>query len=65
MEELDKRYEVIDNFLQPNVFEKLEKTIMGTYFPWFHYDTIILPGEYKKNETEIQVLSKELRDYEN
>ena len=47
----DRSYEVIDNFLNPKVFEHMKKTIMGTYFPWFHYDTIVREGEDKKDMT--------------
>ena len=47
----DRSYEVIDNFLNPKVFEHMKKTIMSTYFPWFHYDTIVREGEDKKDMT--------------
>ena len=51
MEELSRTYEVIDNFLQPKVFDKIKKTIMGNYFPWFHYDEIVRENEHKKDLT--------------
>ena len=37
--------EVIDNFLQPTDFDKLKNSIMGNYFPWFHFDEIVDKGE--------------------
>ena len=51
MEELDRSYEVIDNFVQPKVFDIMQKKIMNNYFPWFHYDTIVREGEDKKDLT--------------
>ena len=51
MEELSRTYEVIDNFLQPKVFDKIKKTIMSNYFPWFHYDEIVRENEHKKDLT--------------
>ena len=36
---------VIDNFLEKKHFEDIERKIMGRYFPWFYYDTIVKESE--------------------
>ena len=42
---------VIDNFLDKKDFDELHIKIMGRYFPWFHYNEIILEEEYMKDMT--------------
>mgnify|MGYP001473726574 CR=1 FL=1 len=42
---------VIDNFLDKKDFDELHIKIMGRYFPWFHFDEIILEEEHKKDMT--------------
>ena len=32
---------VIDNFIPKKDFDELSAKIMGNYFPWFYYDTIV------------------------
>ena len=36
---------VVDNFLEKKHFEDIERKIMGRYFPWFYYDTIVKESE--------------------
>ena len=33
--------QVIDNFLDEKDFDELSTKVMGRYFPWFYYDTIV------------------------
>ena len=37
--------EVIDNFLPNYQFEKIEKKIMGQWFPWFYNDHAVYPKD--------------------
>jgi len=37
------KYKVIDNFLDPDSFEKLKKFIMGHYIPWYYQSVVSLP----------------------
>ena len=37
--------EVIDNFLPSYQFKKIEKTIMGDWFPWFYNDHAVHPKD--------------------
>ena len=32
---------VVDNFLDKKDFESIQTKVMGRYFPWFYYDTIV------------------------
>ena len=41
--------EVVDNFLQSDDFDKLEKIIMSSQFPWYHSETIVRREEEKKD----------------
>ena len=36
---------VVDNFLEEKHFKDVESKIMGRYFPWFYYDTIVKESE--------------------
>ena len=36
---------VIDNFLDKKDFEDIQSKVMGRYFPWFYYDTIVKESE--------------------
>jgi len=33
--------EIIDNFLKTDDFDKLEKIIMGSQFPWYHSESVV------------------------
>ena len=37
------KYKVIDNFLDPESFEKLKEFIMGHYIPWYYQSVVSLP----------------------
>ncbi len=41
MKTLTNPITVIDNFLDKEDFDELEEKVMGKYFPWFYYDTIV------------------------
>ena len=37
--------EIIDNFLQQDQFDKLERIVMSDRFPWYHSESIVSKGE--------------------
>ena len=39
---------VIDNILDKEDFDVLEEKVMGKYFPWFYYDTIVRTSDRGK-----------------
>ncbi len=36
---------ILDNFLNKTHFDELQAKVMGRYFPWFYYDTIVTEAE--------------------
>ena len=36
---------ILDNFLNKTHFDELQAKVMGRYFPWFYYDTIVKEAE--------------------
>ena len=43
--------EVVDNFLLSDDFDKLEKIIMSSQFPWYHSETVVNYEDSHKKDT--------------
>ena len=51
--------EVIDNFLEEDVFKEIEKILMGDKFPWFYQDHVVNPEQSSTEEKyQIQFVHK-------
>jgi len=43
-------YEIIDNFLEKDDFDKIKKCLMGPYFDWYYNDSVIDEEENELNK---------------